>query len=102
MTDPVEAMIRAHEANFSRGLAGEDVAEAEAALFTDSFLSASPRGVVTGKNDEALKTQIGLGFEHYRRTGAKRMTVRSIDITPIDDMHSMARVGWGAVYADRS
>jgi hypothetical protein len=38
------------------------------------------------------------GYAHYRAIGTKEMRIQELQITPIDDLHCLARVGWKAIY----
>ncbi len=73
-------------------------AQATAAAFADCFVEASPKGVVCGQNDEAFRTVIPKGFEFYRSIGTRSMTIASLDTTPLDPLHVMARAHWVALY----
>jgi hypothetical protein len=40
--------------------------------------------------------QIAAGFDFYRRIGTTAMSVQSLDVTPLDEYHTMAKVHWQA------
>jgi hypothetical protein len=69
-----------------------------AAVYTSEFIAASPAGVVTGKNDDSLKSIIEQRFAHYRAIGTKEMRVERIRVTPIDDLHCLASIRWKSIY----
>lgn len=98
MESAIRALFQRHEDNFNRAIAGNGRPEDAAALFAPEFIAASQAGVMTGKNDEDLLKVIEAGYDHYRQTGARRMTVRDIAVTPIDENHALARVSWHARY----
>lgn len=39
------------------------------------------------------------GYARYRAMGAKAMRIRSFRLTPMDEQHCVAHVGWTASYA---
>lgn len=98
MEQSVRALLQRHAANFNAALAGRDDLEETAAVFAEAFLAATPAGVMTGRNDDSLRQAIGAGNAHYRATGALGMKIRDVAVTPIDDLHAMAKVGWRARY----
>jgi hypothetical protein len=70
-----------------------------ASLYASEFIAASPAGVMTGKNDDQLKQVMAEAYERYRAIGTKEMRLRSVNLSPIDDHHCLAHVGWTAIYA---
>jgi hypothetical protein len=68
-------------------------------LYAPEFIAATPAGVVTGKNDEDLKHVMARGYANYRAMGMKDMRIRGLRISPIDEQHCVAHVGWTASYA---
>lgn len=98
MEEQVRALFRRYQEFFMNSLAGRFDRDAVKALYASEFIDASPAGVTTGKNDEALLAAMAQGYEHYRKIGTKEMTVRGIRISPVDDLHCVAHVAWTAVY----
>jgi hypothetical protein len=98
----VEAAVRAlferYAEFFNRAIGGTVDLDQITAVYTPEFISASPRGVMTGKNDDSLKPVMERGYAHYRAIGTKEMRIQELQITPIDDLHCFARVGWKAIY----
>lgn len=91
-------LFERYEREFNEGLNGKADLEAIARLYASSFIGASPAGVFAGRNDDELRKVTVEGFKHYRATGVQQMKVRHLDVSPIDDLHGLARVGWSATY----
>ena len=70
-----------------------------AALYAPEFIAASPAGVLAGKNDDQLRTAMAQGHARYRAMGTWEMRIRDFRISPMDDHHCVAHVGWTATYA---
>jgi hypothetical protein len=66
--------------------------------FSDCFVAAGPNGVTCGKNDDSLRDVLDKGYAFYKSIGTQRMSVRRVDVTPIDDRHHMAKVHYSADY----
>jgi len=96
----MEDFFAAYAAGFNKALADapEIDVEATAGAFAGCFIAADPNGVACGKNDEQFRTQIPAGFAFYRSIGTKSMRIASLEVTPLDDYHLMAKVHWEAVY----
>ncbi len=94
----LKEFFREYEARFNRAMAGSIETEATANAFASCFLEANPFGVNCGKNDDQFRAVIPRGYEFYRNIGTKSMKIASLDITPLDDYHSMAKVHWQAIY----
>ena len=99
----MEAGIRAffdrYESVFNRALGGGMDMEEVAALYASEFVAASPAGVATGRNDDRLRQVMAEGYARYRAIGTKAMRIRSVRLTPMDEQHCVAHVGWTASYA---
>lgn len=99
-----EEIIRDFFANYAErmnnalGDPPEIDAEATAAAFAGCFVEASPAGINCGKNDEAFLEQIPKGYEHYRNVGTRSMNITSLEITPLDELHALAKVHWDSRY----
>lgn len=66
--------------------------------FAGYFVAASPAGVRGGRNGLLFRLMLRLGFRAYRRMGTRSIDLAGLDVTPIDDMHVMARADWVARY----
>ena len=87
-------------ANFFNKSLNDGVEQGEiASLYASDFIAASPAGVMAGKNDNQFERAMEQGYAHYRAIGTREMRIRNIRISPIDERHCLAHVGWTAVYA---
>ena len=98
--ETIERFFAGYAARFNRALGDAPVMDVEgtAAAFADCFVAANPQGVACGKNDSRFRAAIPQGWEFYRRTGMKSMEITSILVTPLDNMHAMAKVRWDSRY----
>lgn len=96
----VEAFFRDYAERTNNGLKTppEIDLEATAGAFAEHFIEANPAGVSCGENNDDFRAAIPKGLEFYRSIGTQRMTVDSLDVTPLDDFHVMAKVHWKADY----
>ncbi len=99
METSVRRFFERYAGFFNRALAGNIDEHELAALYAPEFIAASPRGVMTGRNDEQLKRTLAHGYAHYREIGTKAMRITDIRVTPIDEHHCVAHVAWTATYA---
>jgi hypothetical protein len=72
------------------------------ASFAEYFVESSPAGVHGGRKGFLFRWLVPRGFAHYRRIGTRRMVVRSLEVTELDLMHAMAKVGWHSEYVKKS
>jgi len=101
MDASVKRLFASYESFFNRFLQGEpDMTEA-GELYAPEFIAASPTGVMTGRNDEEFRDNLIRGYDHYRAIGTRQMQVRDVRISPIEDLHCVAHVGWTATYLRR-
>src|SRR5262245_59411763 len=70
-----------------------DVAAA-AAAFSRYFVGSNPRQVSGARNGWLLRLMMRRGYARYRRIGTKRMEIRSLSVTALDDWHALARTHW--------
>src|SRR5689334_9882228 len=98
MQPDFDAFFQAYAETFNRALAGEAVFDAIMADFTEVFLGAAPGVVNVGRNDDAFRAVLEQGYAFYRQIGTKRMSVRAVEVTPIDPLHNMAKVFFRADY----
>ncbi|NLT36332.1 MAG: hypothetical protein GXX83_10610 [Gaiellales bacterium] len=100
-TSAIERFFAGYAAEFARALAGHGNAEATAAHFADCFVEAGPQGVSCGQNDEVFRQMIPRGYESYRSIGMEAMSIQSMEITHLDELHSVARVRWLSTYRSK-
>lgn len=72
------------------------------AFFAAYFVGSTPHGVLGGANDEKFREVIPKGFSHYREVGGKQMLITGIKVTPLNDLHALAEVGWDFAYVNKS
>ena len=99
METSVKKFFERYAGFFNQALAGSIDENELTALYASDFIAASPRGVMTGKNDDQLKRTLAHGYAHYREIGTKAMRITDIRVTPIDEHHCIAHVAWAATYA---
>jgi hypothetical protein len=99
METSVRKFFDRYESLFNRSLDGHTEMSEVAALYASAFIAASPAGVMTGKNDDQLKQVMAQGYARYRAIGTKRMRIRDVRLSPLDDHHCVAHVAWTATYA---
>lgn len=99
METSVKKFFERYAGFFNQALAGSIDEDELTALYASDFIAASPRGVMTGKNDDQLKRTLAHGYAHYREIGTKAMRITDIRVTPIDEHHCVAHVAWAATYA---
>lgn len=99
MEAAIRELFARYESAFRRALAGEANADEVASLYASDFIAASPAGVMSGKNDRQFRQVMAQGYARYRSIGTREMRIRAIRVTPIDECHSVAHVGWTATYS---
>lgn len=92
-------LFERYERFFNRSLKGDIDIEEVTSLYASDFISASPAGVMSGKNDDQLKQAMMKGYQRYRAIGTKEMRIRHLRISPIDEHHCVAHVAWTATFA---
>ncbi|MDR5651889.1 nuclear transport factor 2 family protein [Ruixingdingia sedimenti] len=98
METDIHTFFAHYESFFNRALAGDaDMAEA-AGFYSPAFIAATPRGVMTGQNDDSLRQAMAQGYARYRAIGTKGMRLDTIRVDRIDPAHALAHVGWTATY----
>ncbi|CUX12283.1 hypothetical protein [Agrobacterium genomosp. 13] len=101
MEASVRKLFERYERFFNKSLNGDMDMEEVSSLYASDFIAASPAGVMTGKNDEQLKQVMTKGYQRYRAIGTKRMRIRDIHLSPIDEHHCVAHVAWTATFAGK-
>jgi hypothetical protein len=94
----LEAFFDAYEKRFNDALKGSPDIESMAAAFADSFIEASPKGIVCGQNDAQFRQAIPKGYDFYRSIGTKAMRIVWRNITPLDDYHALVKIHWQALF----
>lgn len=102
MESAVKQLFERYERLFNQALGGDADMDAVASLYATDFIAASPAGVMSGKNDERLKTVMAQGYARYRAIGTKEMRIERVSTSPIDEHHCIAHVAWTASYARKA
>lgn len=97
-TQQIERFFAEYEARANRALGGAPDVEADSAAFTDCFIEAHPGGVVCFQNDEKLREALTKNYRMQRDLGAKSMKILALDLTRLDDFHTLAKVRWEIAY----
>jgi hypothetical protein len=95
----VRKLFERYEHAFNESLEGDTDMREVASLYASRFISATPSGVMTGKNNDQLKEVMAQGYARYRAIGAKEMRIRNLRLSPMDEQHCVAHVEWTATYA---
>lgn len=91
----VEAFFKRYAATYARALADKPgVDKAVTRAFADYFVEASPAGVHGGRNGVVFRLMARRGFARYRKIGVESMLIDALEVTPLDDLHAMARLTW--------
>lgn len=85
-------VFQRYERFFMQSLSGEIDGDEMSALYAPEFIAASPLGVLAGKNDVGFRQALSDGYEQYRKMGTKKMRVRGVEMSQIDDLHCVANV----------
>jgi hypothetical protein len=99
MEASVRKLFERYERVFKEALDGDLDMDKVASLYASRFISATPAGVMTGKNDKQLKQVMAQGYARYRAIGTKEMRIRDLRLSPLDEHHCVAQVAWTAIYA---
>ena len=92
----IDDFFSAYELHFNKGLT-EGIAQVSGEItssFADCFVESSPAGVICGQNDASFIQRIQQGFAFYKKIGSQSMKITSKEITDLDELHSMAKIGW--------
>jgi len=101
-TQQLDHFFDLYEERFNKALRDYQVdVEGTANAFAESFIEASPVGVVSGKNDQQFREMIPQGYRFYRNIGTESIDIVSKDIIILDDFHSMVKVFWDCKYTKK-
>ena len=99
MESSVRAFFERYATLFEKALGGNVDMDEVAAQYAAEFIAASPARVMTGRNDDRLRRAMAQGYARYRAMGTKKMRLRGVAVSPIDEHHCVAHVAWTASYA---
>jgi hypothetical protein len=63
-------------------------------LYTAEFMAGDPNGVSCGRNDQTLRDAFLRRKEFFQQIGFKRAKVLSVEVKPLDEKYTMAKVHW--------
>ncbi|MDF2454225.1 MAG: hypothetical protein K0R51_218 [Cytophagaceae bacterium] len=88
-----------YDRRFNEALSGKHAdIEGTVNSFAESFIEASPVGIIVGNNDAQFRKAIPQGYEFYKSIGTKSMNIISKEITALDEMHFVVKTHWLAKY----
>ena len=102
MPPDFDRFFRDYAEAYNRSLGERVDYDAISAAFTDCFVAAGPDGVSCGQNDDGFREALDKGYAFYKSIGTRKMSVRRVDVMPIDDRHHMAKVHYHADYQNTS
>jgi len=90
----------AYAQRFNDALADPPKVDVEAirGSYSGHFVGTDPTAVRGSRNGLFFRLMLPLGYRRYRKLGCKRMNLRSVEITEIDDFHAMARTHWSSIF----
>lgn len=95
----VENFFSRYESKFNEALAGgEPDIESATNSFSEQFIEANPKGVVTGENNKKFRKMIKKGWKFYRKIGIRAMNILSKEITILNELHAMAKIHWNSSF----
>ncbi len=102
MKAQVEKFFQDYETRANKGLAEKPEINAEEAssAYTETFIEANPKGVMTFTSEQ-FREGAEEGFARQREVGARSMKIGSLDITPLDEFHAMAKIHWVSTYVNK-
>jgi hypothetical protein len=92
MTPDFDAFFAGYVAAYNRALGGKVDVAGIRSHFTEHFLAAGPGVVRCGKNGWLFSLVLKRGYAYYRKIGTRRLAVRRVEVTPIDELHHLAKV----------
>lgn len=100
--EKLDAFFDAYAQKFNESLKGETDVESMVNSFAESFIEASPKGIMEGKNDAEFKKGAVKGYEYYKNIGTKSMDIMDKSITLLDEFHAMVKIGWKGTYEKKN
>jgi hypothetical protein len=68
-----------------------------ASFFTDTFISAGPKGAIA-RNREEFLAKAGQASEFYKSAGQTSAKVLSLKEMPVSDQYTMVTIHWGVTF----
>lgn len=99
-SEAIRAFFEAYAKRFDEALGGSPKIDAKGLIddFAGYFVSSDPKTVRGGKNGLLFRLMIPWGYRRYRKLGCKKMMLRGVEITGLDDFHAMARTHWSSLF----
>jgi hypothetical protein len=98
MPHSIPTFFESYAQLLNRALAGEDVFAQVEDRFAPQFIGAGPDSLATGKPGAAFRNLLQRSYRFYRQLGAKKVTCRKVETTPIDPGHALAKVCYCSDY----
>ena len=95
----IDAFMTRYAALFRRALIEDPAPDEIAALYAAEVIAASPQGVRAARNDADFARAMRQAHARYRAIGTRDIRIETMRLSPIDDHHCIAHVGWHASYA---
>lgn len=92
MNPKVKALMDAYAAAFD-----QLDADKQAELFSESFISAGPKGTITQSREEFRQSAVKAG-DFYRKAGKTSASILSLDEHVISPDYSLVKVHWGVSF----
>ncbi len=83
-------------ADYEKAFSELDI-EKQASFFSESFISAGPRGAIAQSKADFLKLA-GQAAEFYKKIGQTSVRILSSEDTAISNEYSMVKTHWGATF----
>jgi hypothetical protein len=98
--DQLTQFFDAYAARFNGALGAEQAEDIDAVVssFAAYFVESSPAGVMGGQNGEEFRRMIPQGYARYRAIGTRSMSIDQLELSQLNELHWMARVGWDSRY----
>ncbi len=94
----LERFFKQYSDGFNLGLQGRPNIDETVNSFSAVFLGSNPKGVLCKKNDESFRGVIPMAYEFYKSIGITKMEIVDLQITGLNQFHSMCTATWRAWY----
>lgn len=99
-SEAIREFFEAYAQRFNDALATPPKVDVKAVRnsFAGYFVGANPKGVRGGRNGLVFGLFLRRGYAHYRKIGCKRMELKRVEVSGIDDFHALARTHWSSTF----
>jgi hypothetical protein len=66
--------------------------------YSNYFVGSDPASVRGSKNGLMFRLMLPLAYRRYRKLGCKRMELKSVEVTGLDDFHALAKTHWSSIF----